>query len=51
MAAALSIGSITDEDSVDLLFHGTPFNLNVTVVEGGSEPTLALDLEEIPTGA
>jgi len=41
---------ISDEDSVDIIFHGSPYNLSVTVLELSPEPTLALDLEEIATG-
>jgi hypothetical protein len=42
---------ISDEDSVDIIFHGAPYNLSVTVLELTPEPTLALDLEEIGSGA
>lgn len=43
--------AVTEEESVDVLFHGAGFNLCVTVVDGAAEPTLAIDLEELETGA
>lgn len=43
--------AVTEEESVDVLFHGAGFNLSVTVVDGAAEPTLAIDLEELETGA
>jgi len=42
---------VSDEDSVDILFHGTVYNLSVTVLDGAPEPMLALDLEELSSGA
>ena len=40
-------------ESLDLMFHGCAYNLQVTVVRGvgSSEPALAVDLEELSTGA
>jgi coiled-coil domain-containing protein 61 len=42
-----------EEDSVDVVFHGTAYNLCLSTFTDGSaaEPTLALDLEELATGA
>ena len=42
-----------EEDSVDVVFHGTAYNLCLSTYTDGSasEPTLALDLEELASGA
>lgn len=42
---------MTEEDSVDILFHGTVYNLSVTVFDSAPEPMLALDLEDLSTGS
>lgn len=63
-AAAGPLVGVSEEDSVDLLFHGQAFNLAATVVDpstappgstasayAGTEPMLAIDLEELSTGS
>ena len=51
-APAMSALGVTEEDSVDVLFHGTAYNLSATVsAPDGGEPVLALDLEDATTGA
>ena len=40
------------EESLDVVFHGVSFNLSLSVFsEGSSEELLAVDLEELATGA
>lgn len=63
MAAMGGPLGVTEEDSVDLLFHGQAYNLAATVIDpaaagsasaagyAGTEPMLAIDLEELSTGA
>lgn len=37
---------------MDIVFHGVPYNLAITVAESAQpEPTLAVDLEQLDTGA
>lgn len=45
--------SAGDEDSVDIIFHGSSYNLAVLALEGegGAEPSLCIDLEELESGA
>jgi hypothetical protein len=61
MAAPVAATRFHEEDSVDVVFHGVAYNLCLsTLTDGGgggaggapaSEPTLALDLEELASGA
>jgi hypothetical protein len=54
--AIMSLSAFSDEDAVDILFHGTAFNLSVCVEErktekeSDAEPMLAIDLEQLGTG-
>lgn len=47
----MALPAVTEEDSVDILFHGTVYNLSVTVFDGAPEPLLALDLEDLSSGS
>ena len=39
-----------EEDSVDIIFHGIPYNLSITVAEHNQpEGTLCIDLENLTT--
>jgi hypothetical protein len=48
---AASHGGI-EEDCVDVVFHDVAYNLSITVDHGAvPEPLLAIDLEDLATGA
>lgn len=47
----MALPAVSEEDSVDILFHGTVYNLSVTVFDSAPEPMLALDLEDLATGS